>query len=90
MATSRVGDTATSTPLLAAAPATGRKGASVFNDSSAILYLLLGQGTASATNYTVQVASGELWESPDAESVIGGLSGVWASDAGGGAQVTDW
>ncbi len=88
MAVTSVNDTASSTALLS--PNTALKGASVFNDSTAVLYLLQGQGTASATNFSVKLDAGDYWESPDRAYIRGGLTGIWASDASGAARITTW
>lgn len=88
MAVSSVDDTTTSTQLLA--PDMARKGASIWNTSTAILYVLQGQGTASASNFSFQLAPGELWESPHENAVKGGLTGIWASNASGAAKITTW
>src|SRR5205823_2753381 len=47
-----VNDTNTSTTILASNA--NRLGATVYNDSTATLYLLLGSGTASSTTFTVK------------------------------------
>lgn len=88
MAVTSVNDTNASTQLLA--PNGFRKGASILNDSTAILYVLQGLGTASATNHSFQLAAGDYWESPNANVVRGGLTGIWASDASGAARISDW
>lgn len=88
MAVTSVNDTATSTELLA--PNTRILGASVFNDSTAILYVLQGQGTASATNFSVKLDAGDYWETPNRSWVRGGITGIWASDASGAARITTW
>jgi len=88
MAVTAVNDTATSTQLVA--PNTGLLGISVFNDSTAILYILQGQGTASTTSFSVKLDAGDYWESPDPSYVRGGLTGIWASDASGAARITTW
>lgn len=81
----RVGDVATNVTLLAANGS--RAGASIFNDSSAILYVKLG-AIATSTDYTVRLASGDFYELPF--RYIGQIDGIWASDAGGGCQVTEF
>jgi hypothetical protein len=70
------------------AAATGRvNGRTVFNDSTAVLYLKFG-ATASATSYTVQIAAGGFFEFP--VPVYGGqVDGIWAS-ANGAARLTSW
>jgi hypothetical protein len=83
---SSVADTASSTTILASNA--NRLGATVANDSSAVLYLLLGSGTASATNYTARVVQYAYYETPF--GYTGQINGVWASDPGtGGARVTE-
>jgi hypothetical protein len=79
------------TPVTILAANASRKGAAVFNDSSALLYLLVGSGTCSATVHTVQLAGGQYYELPlctgGVPTVI--LAGMWAS-ATGSARVTEW
>lgn len=52
----------------------------VYNNSSAVLYLAYG-GSASTTNYTVQIASQGYFEAP-VPVYAGVVSGAWASNAG--------
>jgi hypothetical protein len=70
------------------AAATGRtNGRTVWNDSTAVLYLKYGTG-ASASSYTVQLAAGAYYEFP--QPVYGGaVNGYWAS-ANGNARLTSW
>lgn len=84
-----VNDAATSTTILAANAS--RKGATVFNDSTAVLYLALSDTTASATAYTVQILAGGYYELPvcDGGVYTGKIVGIWASDASGAARVTE-
>lgn len=89
-----VTSSATSVTLLAAnsgrhADRDGGPSAVIANDSTAILYVLLGGGTASSTNYSYQLdakstvpAVLEVW------SYRGAISGIWAS-ANGSALVTE-
>lgn len=88
MAVSNVNDTNVSTQLLA--PDSTRKGFSIWNDSTAVLYVLRGPGTASATNCSFSLAAGDYFESPDAVYAQGEIRGVWASDASGAARLTTW
>lgn len=82
---SSVASSASSVTILAAN--TTRLGASVYNDSTQILYLLLASGTASSTNYTLQMASNTLYEVPfDYQGII---KGIWAS-ANGNARVMEY
>lgn len=68
---------------------TNRRGISVQNTSTAILYLLVG-GTAPATattNHSVQIPSNGYWEAP--YGFTGALTGIWAS-ANGSANITEY
>jgi hypothetical protein len=85
-ANTSVADNAASTTILASN--TARLGATVYNDSSATLYLLLGSTAASTTNYTCRVASMGYYEVPF--GYTGQLTGIWASDPNdGSARVTE-
>lgn len=75
---------ATSVTLLAAN--TARIGATIFNDSTAILYVKLGT-TASATSHTIQMAAGTYYEVPFGYN--GRIDGIWAS-ANGNARITEF
>lgn len=79
-----VASSATNVTLFAAATANGR---TVFNDSTAVLYLKFG-ATASTSSYTVQVASNGYYEFPQ-PCYSGQVDGIWAS-ANGFARVTSW
>lgn len=57
-----------------------RLGASLFNDSTAILYLDLSGGTASTANYTVQLGQNAYYEVP--ANYTGLITGIWASATG--------
>lgn len=63
-----------------------RKMAHIFNESAAILYVKYGN-TASATDYTVQVAAGGYYETPPGAPYSGLITGILASGTGF-AQVT--
>lgn len=78
-----VGDTITSTQLIATN--SSRKEVEFYNGSTAILYLLKGTGTASATNYTVQLNQGDYYNS----DVTSAFQGVWSADSGGSALITE-
>jgi hypothetical protein len=87
--TSSVASSATSVPLLAANAS--RKGGQIANDSTAILYILFGAGTASTTNYSVAIdAKGTV---PGVAAIPAGytgvVNGIWAS-ANGFARVTEY
>lgn len=64
-------------------------GRTVFNESSAILYLAFGTAAASLTSYTVQVAAGGYYEFPSSRFYGGEVRGIWAS-ANGNARCTEW
>jgi hypothetical protein len=57
-----------------------RKGATIFNDSTAILYLALGSVAASLTNFTVKMVTDAYYEVPF--GYTGEIRGIWASAAG--------
>lgn len=83
--TSQVADSSSSVQLLAAN--TSRLGATIWNDSTAILYVKLGT-TASATDYTVQIVTGAYYEVPF--GYRGRIDGIWATDPGtGAARITE-
>jgi hypothetical protein len=81
--TTSVASSASNVTLLASN--TNRLGATVYNESTQVLYLKLG-ATASATSYTLQVAGGGYYEVPF--SYTGQIDGIWAS-ANGNARVTE-
>lgn len=83
--TSNVAASASSTVVLAAN--TNANARTVFNDSTAVLYLKFG-ATASATSYTVQLAAGGFFEFP-APLYTGEVDGIWAA-ANGNARTTEW
>lgn len=85
-----VSDTASDVLILAANGA--RQGASITNDSAAILYLLLGTGTASSTNFTVELYAGDYYELPLNRHgcYTGEIRGIWDSDSTGSARVTEF
>ncbi len=82
---SNVAGSASSVTVLASN--TNRKGAMVFNDSTAILYLDLSGGTASATSYSTQVPANGLYELTVVYT--GAITGIWSS-ATGNARVTEF
>lgn len=95
--TTGVGGSATGTPSAVASGVgdvtiltanANRKGATVFNDDSNVLYLLLSAGTSSATNYTAQVPFNGYYEVPF--GYVGVLKGTWAADGSGSARVTEF
>lgn len=62
-------------------------GRTIYNDSTAVLYIKYGV-TASATSYTVQIAANGYYEFPQ-PIYAGQVDGIWAS-ANGNARVTSW
>jgi hypothetical protein len=62
-------------------------GRTIFNDSTAVLYVKFGT-TASATSYTVQIAAGGYYEFPQ-PVYAGQVDALWAS-ANGNARLTSW
>lgn len=81
--TTTVAASASSVTLLAANSA--RYGATVFNDSTSVLYLKLG-ATASNTSYTVKMDAGDYFECP--YEYTGIIDGIWVS-ATGNARITE-
>lgn len=79
-----VGDEVTSTQLLAALST--RKSARIVNDSTAILYVACTEA-ASATNYTARL---EQYEAVTIDGFAGAIYGLWASDAGGNARISEF
>jgi len=71
--------------LLLAANA-NRRGATVANDSTSVLYLSLGTNAASNTAYTVKLNAAGYYEVPF--GYTGALRGIWAS-ANGAARITE-
>lgn len=59
---------------------------SIFNDSTAVLYVKFG-GPASSTSYTVKVIAGAYFESPY-PCYQGEVHGIWAT-ANGYARITE-
>lgn len=67
---------------------TARYGATIYNDDANILYLLLGAGTASSTNYSVALYSGDFFPVPYGYTGI--IKGIWSADGSGAARVTEF
>ncbi len=68
---------------------TSRKGAIIYNDSTAVLYLDLSGGTAASTSYSVQLPANAYFELPGPNVYNGAITGIWSS-ATGNARVTEW
>jgi hypothetical protein len=84
-----INDTASSVALLAANA--NRRGGSIVNNSTSILYILLGTGTASATNFSVAIdgkttVPGVYFIPPN---FTGAIFGVWSADSTGAAIMTE-
>lgn len=86
--------TGTQTSVAAAAADTvilaanvNRRGATIENDSTAALNLLLGSGISSATVRTLQIAAGGYYEVPF--GYTGAIKGIWTA-ANGAARVTEF
>ena len=66
-----------------------RLGATVFNDSTATLFLSLSVAASSASSFTVRLTSGGYYELPnDAQGYVGTITGIWSA-ANGAARVTE-
>ena len=74
----QVASSASSGVILAAN--TNKKGTLFYNDSTQILYLLYGTGTASPTNYSVKIGPQAYFEDP--LHYTGGFNGIWAAANG--------
>lgn len=84
---STVGDSASSVTLLASNHQ--RKGASIVNTSTAVLYIRMDGGTATTTTgYNVALTQGGYFEVPF--GYTGLITGIWASDAGGAANMAEY
>lgn len=64
-----------------------RKGAAIYNDSAATLYLKLGPG-ASASDWTVKLSEDDYYELP--ADYRGEVSGVFSAGGNGQARVTEY
>lgn len=85
-AVTSVASSATNVTILASNAA--RRMATVYNDSTQILYLKVGSATASTSSYTVQIAASGFYEVPF-PVCTGIIDGIWAS-ANGSARITEW
>lgn len=81
-----VASATSSTQLLAAN--TSRKGMSVFNESTATLYLAFA-GSASITAYSVQIPTNAFFEMPASPTYTGAIFGIWSA-ANGNARLTEF
>lgn len=80
-----VNDVATDVQLLASNAS--RRVATIFNDSTEILYLALGAAAASLTDYTAQLFPRGYFETP--YRYTGEIRGIWANNASGAARITE-
>lgn len=80
-----VASSATSVTLIASNSA--RKGLTIYNDSTSILYVRVGAAAASTTAFTVKIQPEGYWEIPFNSSVE--IRGIWAS-ANGSARITEF
>jgi hypothetical protein len=85
MAFISVPSAATDTRLLAQDGVRG--GFAVTNTDANVLYLLLDSSAASATNYSVALATGEAF---GLSGYTGEIRGIWAADGSGAALMTSW
>jgi hypothetical protein len=81
--TSNVASSATTVTVLA--ENANRRGATIWNDSTAILYLRFGTFGASATNATVKLVADAYFEVPF--GYTGAIQGIWSA-VNGAARVT--
>jgi len=63
-----------------------RKGATIYNDSGALLYIKFG-AVATSSDFTVRLASQSYYEVPF--SYTGRIDGIWASAGAGNALITE-
>jgi hypothetical protein len=66
--------------------------ASIFNDSTATLYVLLSDATVSSTNYTVALGQNVLYELPLHQNntvYAGRIVGIWTAAGSGAARITE-
>lgn len=87
MAVASVSSGTSSVELLASATGENRRGVIVENSDANTLYVLMGVGTASSTNYSFSLPQNANAMLPDYE---GDLQGVWAADGTGAAMVTTY
>jgi hypothetical protein len=83
-ATTSVASAITATALLAASAS--RLGITIYNESTANLFVLLGAGTVSATTYTIRIAPNGYYEVPPDFAALK-VDGIWSA-ANGFARIT--
>lgn len=79
----------TASDVIILASNTNRKGAIIENNSTGILYLLLGTGITSSSNRSLAIAASDtfLLENGDYTGII---RGIWESDSSGNANITEF
>lgn len=82
-----VNDTGSSTTLLAAN--SSRKGFTIFNDSTEILYVKFG-ATASTSSFATKLMPGDYYEALSGCIYTGIIDGIWANNASGAARITEF
>lgn len=83
MAVSAVASSTSSQTLLEAG---SRTSFIIENSDANRLYVLLADGTASASNYSFSLAQNE---NANVQGYQGKVTGIWAADGGGSAHLTD-
>lgn len=84
MGVASVASTTTSTQL----SDSSSRGRTIYNSDANALYVLLARGTASSTNFSLVLQTGDLYEVPP--EYEGEIVGVWAADGSGAALVTEF
>jgi hypothetical protein len=82
-----VNDTNASTTIVSSSST--RRNLSVWNDSTATLYLYFSSSAASTASATVKVLPDGYYEMPQ-PAYSGQINGIWSSDASGAARITSW
>lgn len=91
--TSNASVSASITPVQLLAPNVARRSKpSIYYDGTAVLYVLVGVGVPSATNYTLKMGAGlVVFFAPEPDSYLGEIRGVWSTLSGAGpALVTEY
>lgn len=81
-----VASSATSAQVVAAN--VSRQGLMLYNSDANDCYVKFGT-TASATDFTVKIASGGLYEMPNPVVYLGRIDAIWALDGAGSLHVTE-
>ena len=75
------------TSVLLAAPHAERRNLIIENSDANTLYVLLGSGTASSSNFSFSLAQNANAHVP---GYTGEVNGVWSADGSGAAKVTEY